>query len=47
MLKVDNIIPLWRVVVHNMESHAFNLAMLIKSSSVEQRSCECRMCSEK
>jgi len=48
MLKVDNIISMLRVVVPNMVSDScsyLNLVMSIDFSSVEQRSCEPRLCS--
>ena len=48
MLKVDNIIPLWRFVIPNMvSSHALNLVMSIESSNVEQKYCESRRHSKK
>ena len=41
ILKVDNIILLWRSAVPNMyQNHALNLAMTIESSNVERKSCE-------
>ena len=47
MFKVNNIIPLWRVVIPNMyQSHVLNLVMSIESSNVEQRCCELRRCSQ-
>ena len=38
MLKVDNIIPLWIIVIHNMVSdHALNLVISIEFSNIDQR----------
>ena len=48
MLEVDNIIPLWRVVIPNMASESCpNLVMSIESSNVGQRSWDLRKCSQK
>ena len=44
MLKVDNIISLWRFVIPNMVS---DLTMSIESSNNEQKSFEPQKCSQK
>ena len=48
MLKVENIISLWRVMILTWyQSHALNLVMSIEFSSVEQRNCYPRRFSQK